>query len=310
MIPEDILRCAGNLKHSHLDYGRTLYDFITLNRLSVGLELCSAPSIITAYLAGAIHGLKAGHLTTIGVSRCQLNAVDLPGLLADADLSYLVSIQFEPKSFNWGLMKLLRLNLYESFDFCCIHGRKTWYEVGLAFCLVERLIKAGGWVVFDDLQFSFRRSAVRDEQWVRNKPEEEQITEQVMCVFELLAQANPNFGAFRKQGTLGFAQKRESIWSGQRRAHLDEEILICKAAEKARSDPEYRVQLCQSPSQALAVLDAEVSARLKHIRFVDTDHAAPVSPVVNGEEPNTVYLERPRWRHPVSEDALRKLLEN
>jgi hypothetical protein len=48
---------------------------------------------------------------------------------------------------------------------------------------------------------------------VRDKPEEEQVTEQIMCVFELLVQANSYFGTFRKQGKVGFAQKRDSVWS-------------------------------------------------------------------------------------------------
>jgi predicted O-methyltransferase YrrM len=53
-------------------------------------------------------------------------------------------------SYNWSLMKLLRERETPLFDYVFIDGAHTWAVDALAFLLVDRLLKVGGYVDFDD----------------------------------------------------------------------------------------------------------------------------------------------------------------
>jgi len=44
------------------------------------------------------------------------------------------------------------------FDYCYIDGAHTWDGTSLSFLLVDLLLKPGGWVVFDDLNWSISKS--------------------------------------------------------------------------------------------------------------------------------------------------------
>ena len=78
---------------------------------------------------------------------------------------------FEKRSYNWRLMKFLEAGMYEFFDFCYVDGTHNWYADGFAYCLVSRLLKPGGWVVFDDLYWSFQKNSIHlNEEWAKTVP--------------------------------------------------------------------------------------------------------------------------------------------
>jgi predicted O-methyltransferase YrrM len=285
------------------------YDFVVANGLRTGLELGFFYGVSTAYLAGAIEDVGAGQLTTIDLDSARSRQPNIEWVLSVTGLSHLVQIYYEPRSFNWRLMKMLEEGRHESFDFCYIDGGHTWYDSGFAFCLVERLLKPGGWVVFDDLHYSFRNSDNRDKPWVKQMPEEEQVTPQVKLVFELLVEANPFFGSFRRLGRFGFAQKRRAVWSIEQRTQNHREIIISRALERARFDPEFRVDLISEPAVALAAVSNEPSDVFRKLCFVDCDHLAPISPIVDENGTTVVYLERPAWERITTETEMKRMLE-
>ncbi|MGB2711212.1 MAG: class I SAM-dependent methyltransferase [Conexibacter sp.] len=61
-------------------------------------------------------------------------------------------------SYNWSLMKLLREGRAGSFDYVFIDGAHTWAFDALAFLLVDRLLAPGGYVDFDDYDWTLARS--------------------------------------------------------------------------------------------------------------------------------------------------------
>jgi predicted O-methyltransferase YrrM len=61
-------------------------------------------------------------------------------------------------SYNWSLMRLLRDTAGPPFDYVFIDGAHTWSLDALAFLLVDRLLRPGGYVDFDDYRWTLARS--------------------------------------------------------------------------------------------------------------------------------------------------------
>jgi predicted O-methyltransferase YrrM len=310
MSPEEVFARIGNVPYMRLPQGRMFHDFILGNGLCTGLELGFLHGVSTVYLAAALDEAQGGFLTTIDTVAARDRVPNVEHLLGLTDLARLVKIYYEPTSFNWRLMRLLEEDRYESFDFCYINVAHSWYEAGLAFSLAERLVKPGGWVVFNDLAYTFRESSNKNEPRVRRMPQDEQSIPQVERVFTLLAEANPYFGFYRRLGRFGFAQKRDPVWSAQQRAQHAVEVAISVAVDRAHADPEFREDLLLSPSEAISSLTGQPAEHFEDLRFVETDSLAPTSPTkaVSGE--TTFYLERPAWVRTIGEAELQRMLDD
>jgi predicted O-methyltransferase YrrM len=112
-------------------------------------------------------------------------------------------------SYNWSLMRLLAEHGEPIFDYAFIDGAHTWALDGLAFLLVDRLLKPGGHVDFDDYSWTLARSpSMKPEVFpeVRRLYSQEQIDEpQVALVVDLLVRRDPRYQeilenkAFRKR---------------------------------------------------------------------------------------------------------------
>jgi predicted O-methyltransferase YrrM len=308
MRPEEIFERIGPLPYMRVEQARVFYDFITSNNLQNCLELGCFHGVSTAYLAGAIQDLGAGHLTTIDLTTAVDRKPNVEWILGETGLRQFVQVFLEPRSFNWRLMKFLEEGRYESFDFCYIDGGHTWYDTGLAFCLIQRLLKPGGWVVFDDLAFTFRESSNRDKSWVRRMPEEEQTTPQIKRVFDLLVETDPHFGSFRHMGQFGFARKEDSAWSKEQRGKKNVEAVIARALERAGYDPEFRVMLLRFPTRALSLISGMPESEFIHLCFLETDHIAPIPNDISEYGSTIVYVAPPTWERTISEQSLEAML--
>ncbi len=56
-------------------------------------------------------------------------------------------------SYCWALMRLLELHEQPLFDYVYFDGAHTWHHDGFAFLLVDRLLRPGGYVDFDDFDW-------------------------------------------------------------------------------------------------------------------------------------------------------------
>ena len=84
-----------------------------------------------------------------------------------------VSVFYEPTSYTWRLMRFLEEDPTPRFDLCYLDGAHRYVDA-LAFFLVDRLLRPGGWVIFDDLNWTYATSPVmKDSELVRNMPLEE-----------------------------------------------------------------------------------------------------------------------------------------
>jgi predicted O-methyltransferase YrrM len=100
-------------------------------------------------------------------------------------------------SYNWSLMKLLRDPRGPRFDYVFLDGAHTWTHDALAFLLVDRLLKPGGHVDFDDYAWTLARSPSMSPETfppTRRLYSDEQIeAQQVALVVDLLVRGDPRY---------------------------------------------------------------------------------------------------------------------
>lgn len=100
-------------------------------------------------------------------------------------------------SYNWSLMKLVKTHNQPIFDYVFLDGSHTWETDGLAFYLLDKLLKVGGYIEFDDYGWTFNGSPtvnpnVRPD--VKELYSDEQLAApQIQLVVDLLVKTNPNY---------------------------------------------------------------------------------------------------------------------
>ena len=79
----------------------------------------------------------------------------------------------------------------------------------LHFFLVDKLLKPGGWIIFDDMFWTFESSpALKNTSRVKNMPEDEKSIPHIGQVFNLLVKTHPNYHNFEIHKSWGIAQKK------------------------------------------------------------------------------------------------------
>ena len=309
MLPEAVFKTVGNLPYMQLREARIFYDLICSNNLRKGLELGFFHGVSSTYLAGAFQDVGGGHLTTIDLLTAKERNPNIEELLQQTGLAELVRVFYEPKSFNWRLLELLHEGKQESFDFCYFDGAHTWYDTGFAFCIVDKLIAPGGWLVFDDLYFSFRESNNKDKPWVRRMPEAEQVAQQVRYVFELLVEANPSYSNFRRlSGRFAFAQKKHA--GSKENDYLPQPLAIAVsyALERAHRDPEFRNDLLFAPGEAMQPFLHDSIYDPAVLTFSESTARGPLPVISHHDGTFTIPVERPVWDIMMSRDELLSIL--
>ncbi|ANY78913.1 hypothetical protein BB934_12400 [Microvirga ossetica] len=179
-----------------------LYDLIANNDVENILELGIAHGTATCYMAAALQQRGRG----------RIDAVDLKGAdyrpSAEEQVSRhgfggLVTIHREQTGYNWFLRKAIRDNTVNDqcqpvYDLCIIDGPKNWTIDSSAFFLADKLLKPGGWLIFDDYSWTYgladMQRDVTDGITHRLLSEEEMRTPHIREVFELLVKQHPDYG--------------------------------------------------------------------------------------------------------------------
>ena len=89
------------------------------------------------------------------------------------------------------------MSVNKSTDLCIIDGPKNWTIDGFAFFLVDKMLKEGGWIIFDDYLWAYGENReVTDGITHRKLSDAERKTPQIKEVFELLVKQHPNYSTF------------------------------------------------------------------------------------------------------------------
>ena len=116
-------------------------------------------------------------------------------------------------SYNWNLSKMIfnmrRQNEAGIFDAVYLDGAHTFLHDGLAVCLLKELLKDGGYLILDDLFWTYSISPTVKKFGLERMPKEQWEDRQVLRVQELFLTNDPDFerlsspkdyrGIFRKR---------------------------------------------------------------------------------------------------------------
>lgn len=200
---ERVRTYVGSLPYIRYQQAEKLEKLIKENNLRQCIELGFYHGVSSAYIAEILKDNGGGHLIAIDKAGARERVPNIDQVLGGLCLTDYVTVYYEPSSYTWRLMKLLEENEQAVFDFCYFDGGHTWDNTGFAFLLVDRLLKRGGWIVFDDLDWTLERQSPRPR-----KPDEEITTPQVRKVWELLVKRHAGYHGFTEEGQWGWAQKR------------------------------------------------------------------------------------------------------
>jgi len=100
-------------------------------------------------------------------------------------------------SYNWSLAKVLSEHREPLYDYVFLDGAHTWAIDALTFLLVDQLLKPGGYVDFDDYEWSLAESPSMNPRTfpltARLYSEEQIRTAQVKMIVELLVRRDNRY---------------------------------------------------------------------------------------------------------------------
>ena len=208
-----VTEALAGVPHISSERGKEIYEFIREQRPASVLELGFAHGASSCYIGAALQANGHGRLTTIDLEDARRREPNIEQLVHATGLLDWVYPVHTPTSYTWELMRMLehRDDGQWMFDFAFIDGAHSWFVDGLAFYLVDKLLKPGGWVLFDDLDWTYATSPTLGEtEFVRSMPEDERTTPQIGKVYELLVKTHPGYCEFRNDGSWGWARKMPS----------------------------------------------------------------------------------------------------
>jgi predicted O-methyltransferase YrrM len=185
--------------------GGEIHDFVRRERPQQCLELGFAHGVSTLYIASALEANGSGSLTSVDLPSVRDREPSAWELLDRSGLAPRVELVVEDAGYNWFLHRKLRERLNEDtiaplYDFVFLDGAHSWDQDGLALALVTRLLRPGGWLLLDDLDWRF------DERWPEI-PAAQRAYAHVREIWELLVVPDPAFDELRTDGQWGWARR-------------------------------------------------------------------------------------------------------
>lgn len=251
MKNHEVKKAVGDLPHMTLEQAGKITAFIADHHVEDILELGFEHGVSTCYMAAALSELGRGSIVTIDLECARHATPNIEELLGRIGERHRVKMFYEPTSYTWRMMRLLEEDPAPRFDLCYLDGAHSWFVDALSFFLVDRLLRPGGWIIFDDLDWTYATSPLlKESEWVRNMPPDERTTPQVRKIYELLVRTHHNYHNFRLEDGWVFAQKRDAhagVHAGQReivteqivrveRVHLGLGSFLMKIVNKLRGE--------------------------------------------------------------------------
>jgi predicted O-methyltransferase YrrM len=207
--------------HTSARRGRVLYEHIREARPENLLELGTARGGSAVFIAAALEANGAGHLTSVDSTRWQWVNPTPQEVLGKAGLNDWVTLDKRFSSYTWFLKSEIEERLSPAgsvepgYDFIFLDGSKNWSTDGLAVILAERLLRPGGWLLLDDLGWSYEKYCEAPRHYeieIAKLSDEERIQPHLRAVFDLLIRTNPAFDQFVIQDRWwGWARKSPRV---------------------------------------------------------------------------------------------------
>jgi len=208
---DDVARAIAGVPFMSPAQGRLVHDHIVQTGARDVLELGTAHGVGAAYMAAA-----GARVTTVDFAGAAYDPAP-EQVLTRAGVREQVTVVREFSSYTWWLKERIAEradahgNVEPCFDFVYLDGAKNWTIDGLAVVLAEKLLRPGGWLLMDDLQWTYaddpRREAT-DGVVHRELSERERTEPHLRAVFDLIVAQHPSFTELRRQDEWwGWARK-------------------------------------------------------------------------------------------------------
>jgi predicted O-methyltransferase YrrM len=194
--------------HTFPKRGRLLYEHIRENKPENVLELGTARGGSAVFIAAALEANGSGRLTSVDSLRWTWEDPTPLEVLEKAGLSDLVTLDRRFSTYTWFLKTEIEKHLDDAgwvrpvYDLIFLDGSKSWSTDGLAVVLAEKLLRPGGWLLLDDLGWTyedFERKRNRQLHYDTDIPKlsaEERVQPHLRAIFDLLMRTNPVFDQF------------------------------------------------------------------------------------------------------------------
>jgi predicted O-methyltransferase YrrM len=196
------------------DQGRVIGEHVSATRPREALELGTAHGVGAAYIAAALE--PGARLTTVDFAGAAYDPAP-EEVLARAGVADRVEVVRAYSSYTWWLKEQVQArsdehgNVEPRFDFVYLDGAKNWTVDGLAVVLVEKLLRPGGWLLLDDLDWTYADDPGReatDGVVHRELSDGERSEPHVRAIFDLIVAQHPSFTELRVQDEWwGWARK-------------------------------------------------------------------------------------------------------
>ena len=134
-----------------IDVGKTLLqrgDILPSGTSLHIFDISSKVSLVTDKISNKFN--DKFNVIGYGVGDSDQNAPDVDFATGDGEIHPL-------QNYNWDLVRLIAENNVQ-FDYCYLDGSHDLTIDGLAFFLLDRLLKPGGYIEFDDYNWTFGKS--------------------------------------------------------------------------------------------------------------------------------------------------------
>jgi predicted O-methyltransferase YrrM len=194
------------------EQGRLVYRHILDSEAENVLELGTAHGVSAAYMAAALDELGRGRIVTIEREGNEFDPRPSETLARAGLESYVELVRVPHSSYTWWLKDQIADrsdgdgNCDPLYDLCYLDGAHDWTIDGLSAFLVEKLLNPGGWLLVDDLNWSYASGGFAWDPAARSEAEYREP--HMRAVFDLIVAQHPSFTEFREQdGSWGWARK-------------------------------------------------------------------------------------------------------
>ena len=173
------------------------------------LELGIGHGTATCYMAAALQEAgQGGHIDAVDLEeKRDFFQPSAEALVARLGLGDLVQVHRMQSGYTWFLHDRIAAQTTAGhcapcYDLCLIDGPKNWTIDGAAFFMADKLLRPGGWMIFDDYGWTHAPAAAKGRSVTdgishRSLSEAELTTPQIREVFELLVRQHPDYAEFR-----------------------------------------------------------------------------------------------------------------
>ena len=219
----DVRAVVGGVPFITPTHAVDLYERILRDRPMEILELGIAHGTATCYMAAALDEIGAGRITAVDLRDVAFDP-SAEEQLERCGLSRYARVMRMQTGYTWFLHDEIRRQTRDglcrpSYDLCIIDGPKNWTIDGFAFFLVDKLLKPGGWIIFDDFDWTYAAAdqsrPATDGITHRNLSDEERSTPHIREVFEMLVMQHPSYSQFVVYNNNDWAMAQKKAVSGE-----------------------------------------------------------------------------------------------